>query len=192
MNTLLENELEIIEKAKKKPEEFRPLYEQYYEPIFRYIYNRTGDYDITCELASNTFYNAMTKLNTYTYKGYSIKSWLYKIAYNQMQMHFRKTQTHFHVSVDEKMKDSITEELIDSDGSSKLASEHLTLEYLIQAFDQLNDSEMEYIEMKYFEGLSHDDISQIQGISISNAKVRLHRSLKKLKTALLEIIKKES
>ena len=56
----LEEEHQIIEKAKLNPSHFAPLYKKYYESIFRYINKRVDEeetaYDITsCVFCESTY-----------------------------------------------------------------------------------------------------------------------------------------
>ena len=57
----------------------------------------------------------------------------------------------------------------------------LSNENLIKAFNVLSEGEITLVEMKYFEKRSHQEISEILGITVANAKVRLHRIIKKMK-----------
>jgi RNA polymerase sigma-70 factor (ECF subfamily) len=47
------------------------------------------------------------------------------------------------------------------------------------------------IEMKYFEHRSHKEIAEILDISVPNAKVKLHRALKKLKKFMMTPLRNE-
>jgi RNA polymerase sigma-70 factor (ECF subfamily) len=56
--------------------------------------------------------------------------------------------------------------------------------YLIKAFNFLSEAEVTLLEMKYFEKRSHQEISEILGISVANAKVKLHRIIKKMRNKM--------
>ena len=49
---------------------------------------------------------------------------------------------------------------------------------------ELEDQELELIELRYFEKRRFKEISQILNISESNAKVRIHRIVAKIKRSL--------
>ena len=53
----------------------------------------------------------------------------------------------------------------------------------------MKDQEIELIEMKYFENRSHHEIATILDISEVNAKVRLHRAIKKLKDTVINKVR---
>mgnify|MGYP001562774496 FL=1 len=60
-------------------------------------------------------------------------------------------------------------------------AKHLSNEDLIKSLNGLTDGEVTLIEMKYFEKRSHKEISEILGITVANAKVKLHRVIKKMR-----------
>ena len=49
-------EKEIIKKAKKSPDAFGAIFEQYYEPIFGYVLKRTGNVHSAQDIVSETFF----------------------------------------------------------------------------------------------------------------------------------------
>ena len=59
----IQSELEIIEKAKVNPRHFSPLYNEYYESIFRYVIKRTNDKYVACDVTSNVFVKAITNIS---------------------------------------------------------------------------------------------------------------------------------
>ena len=83
-------ELEIIRAAQADPARFKPLYEQYYESIFRFVYQRTGDEHLTADLCATVFLKALQNLKNYQFRGVPFSAWLYRIALNQVTQHFRK------------------------------------------------------------------------------------------------------
>jgi RNA polymerase sigma-70 factor (ECF subfamily) len=60
----------------------------------------------------------------------------------------------------------------------------LSNEDLIESLNGLSDGEVTLIEMKYFEKRSHKEIGEILGITVANAKVKLHRVIKKMRERL--------
>ena len=55
------------------------------------------------------------------------------------------------------------------------------MQRLIGLLRQLKEEELSIIEMKYFEGRSFQEIAQITGLSVSNAKVKAFRIIQKMK-----------
>lgn len=77
-----EEEPILVENAKADPSAFGVLYERYIGRIYAYIYKRVGNKQDTEELTARTFYNALSKLNSYEDRGYPFSAWLFRIAHN--------------------------------------------------------------------------------------------------------------
>ena len=54
----------------------------------------------------------------------------------------------------------------------------------LEKITELPDNELEMIELRYFEQRPFKEISELLNISESNAKVKIHRIIKKLKMAV--------
>ena len=83
-DTRIQSELRIIEKSKKNPNHFAPLYEQYHENIFRYIVKRVDDVEAAYDITSNVFVKALTNLHKYEFRGVPFSSWLFRIAKSEL------------------------------------------------------------------------------------------------------------
>jgi RNA polymerase sigma-70 factor (ECF subfamily) len=51
----LEEEKKLLDKIKEKHEFFGKIFDAYYKPIFNYIFHRVADYDISRDIAADTF-----------------------------------------------------------------------------------------------------------------------------------------
>ncbi len=182
--TMQEEWLEI-QAAQGNPARFRPLYNRYYEPIFRYIYQRTTDEDLTADLCSQVFLKAMQRLGEYTFMGVPFSAWLYRIAANEVAQHFRSVQKNRVVGIDDvnlsEMMDEMEEE----------SPEWMRI-LLIEALDDLKEHDLELIEMRFFEQRSFREIAEILDMTENNAKVKTYRILERLKKKLSLQIKSKS
>ena len=153
---------------------FRPLYDRYYEPIFRYIYQRTTDEALTADLCSQVFLKAMQRLEDYKFRGVPFSAWLYRIAANETAQHFRQTKRRRIISMEEINLQDVMEELdepFDEEEKWKL----------LGLLDELKGKDLDLIEMRFFEQRPFKEIAEIIGITESNAKVRTYRILDRLK-----------
>ena len=82
--TDIKSELQEIEESKKNPKKFEILYNRYHEQIFRYLYSRVDNTHLAADLTSQVFYKALLNIENYSFKGVPFASWLYRIAYNEM------------------------------------------------------------------------------------------------------------
>src|SRR6187402_3717278 len=86
----LQQEYEILERSKKDSKAFGELYEKYFDRIFNFIYRQTDDEDLTADLCSQTFLSALKNLDRYQFRGVPFSAWLYKVASNEVNKHYRK------------------------------------------------------------------------------------------------------
>lgn len=163
-----------IQAAQQDPAHFRPLYQRYYEPIFRFIFRRTADEALSADICSQVFLKAMQRIGGYRYQGVPFSAWLFRIASNEVAQHFRQTNKKRVVSVETER----LPEMIDTDDTDDFPA---LQNALVQALDQLKDSDLQLIEMRFFEHRPFKEIAEILEISESNAKVRTYRILERIK-----------
>lgn len=173
----LELERRLIEAAKKDPDRFVDLYEKYYDQIYRYVYRRAGgDKDTTHDLVSQTFMDALSHINSFTWQGYPFSSWLYKIAHNNVIKWYRKANKSNYVPIEEARGLSD-----DRRGQEELTDAVLAKEQINAMMANLEEDEREILRLKFFEGLSNIEIAEIMDLSVSNIGVKVFRTLKKAK-----------
>ncbi|MEM9859385.1 MAG: RNA polymerase sigma factor [Bacteroidota bacterium] len=163
----------IIDDSKRDPRKFEPLYNRYHSKIFRVILNRVGVKDVAAELTSNVFFKALNKIKSYKHKGFSIYTWLYKIAVNECNEYFRKTGTTKYVILEVQHLTNLSEEIAPFDDDVH--------ERLKKALTLIKYKDLEIIRLRFFESLSFKEAAEIMGISEGNGKVRLYRALERLK-----------
>ena len=170
----MEEERDLIALAIEDPRHFEKLYGRYFLPIFKYIFNRIRVEHETAEITSDVFAKALVNIKKYKYKEVPFVSWLYGIARNEMLQHFRKQKKQNTVFVEEEKLRHFTEE-IDSVNKEEL------FDKMKKALEALAAEELELVEMKFFQQLSHKEIAGILDISEENARVKTFRVIKKLK-----------
>ena len=173
-----EEEIKVIERARQNPEAFRSIYEKYHSPIFRFIYRRTSNENLTADLCSQVFLKALTKIHQYEDRGLPFSSWLYRIAANEINMHFRTNKRMRTVSIDDRGIELFCDEMDHGDLKENLEK----LKKVLQALPQ---AAMQLIELRFFEKRPFKEIGEILGITENNAKVRTYRLLDSLKKELL-------
>lgn len=169
------NELEEIQAAKNDPRKFEVLYNRYHEQIFRYVYSRVDNKHLASDITSQAFYKALLNIENYSFKGVPFASWLYRIAFNEMNMFFRNNAKERTVNIDDHGIESFFSELEDEEGNER------EKEILANALSELPEDQLNLIEMRFFEGMSFKEVADIVGITENNAKVKVYRILDKLK-----------
>jgi RNA polymerase sigma-70 factor, ECF subfamily len=177
----MEHELQVIEASKKDPSAFRPLYEKYHEPIFRYIYQRSDDKDAAFDITQQVFIKALINLPRFTFKGVPFSSWLYRIAKSEVYKAIEKNKVQRTLNMD---VDGLKEILQEAEADESLISKEKSLTLCIS---QLPETDVQLIEMRFFESRAFKEIGHILEMTENNAKVKVYRILDKLKKCILAI-----
>ena len=88
-----DEEKQLLKKIKNNAESFGQIFDAYYKTIFSYIFHRVADYDISRDIASDTFLKAYLKIHSFVWKNISILTWLYRIATNEVNYYYRRNQS---------------------------------------------------------------------------------------------------
>ncbi len=174
----LTNEQGKVDAAKKNPAKFDVLYDKYFEPIFRFIFQRLDDKEQAFDTTQQVFLLAMNNIHKYEYRGVPFSSWLFRIASNEVNNLFRKEKTNRTVNIDTVKIYSIIEEIQET----KIDKYHDKIVTIIG--EELNEDELQLIEMRFFENRSFKEIGEILEITENNAKVKTYRVLDKLRKVI--------
>jgi RNA polymerase sigma-70 factor, ECF subfamily len=171
----IRKEKAIIERSKKDPQAFGELYEKYFDRIFNYIFRQTDDEELTDDLCSQTFVNALNNLDKYEFRGFPFSAWLYKIAGNEVNKHYRKNKGKKIFSIEELKVRELVEQTAD-DWDEELINR------LIQYMNELPTDMIQVLELRFFEDKDFKEIAFILDMTESGAKMRTYRALDKLRT----------
>jgi RNA polymerase sigma-70 factor (ECF subfamily) len=174
----------LVENARKDPEQFKALYNKYYERIFLFVWQRCDDKEAAFDVTSQVFLKAMMNLHKYEFKGVPFASWLYRIAKSEVYTAFRQQQAKRTVNIDT----AGLSDMCDDMEEDKYAP---YIDILKEAVTELEEDDMQFVEMRFFEKRAFREIADIFGITENNAKVKTYRILEKLKKILLEKKKKQ-
>jgi RNA polymerase sigma-70 factor (ECF subfamily) len=166
----------LVLAAKADPSRFAPLYEAYFNPVFRFILRRTGHPELTADLTQQTFLKAMLGLSRYEPRGLPFRAWLYRIALNEVRMHWRKRK--------EVVIDMSYTEVRGMCEDMGLPENDEDLKRLASAMGRLPEDKARMIELRYMDGMSFAELGQVLGIGEDAAKMRTHRVLANLRTYL--------
>ena len=174
----------LIAAAQKNPARFSALYERYYEPILKFVYQRVTTKDDAFDITQQVFLQAMLSINKYEWRGFPFSSWLYRIAINELNQAFRKNEKQRGINLEEKHLVQLAEEMkIDPANDKEQA--------LLDALTTLDEDDFQLIEMRFFEQRPFREIADILHVSEANAKMRLYRILVKLKPEVEKKLSKD-
>lgn len=177
----LENEKELVERAKKDPEAFSEIYEFYYPKIFGYILKRVVNVEVAKDITSETFFKCLKNIEKFKWRGISFSSWLFKIASNEIVNFYRKGK--YRPISFEKISEPLSssnpsQEIIEAEEKLKMEKDFLILHEKIK---KLPNIYQEVIVLKYFEKKKIKEIAEILGKKEGTIKSLLHRAIEKLR-----------
>lgn len=186
----IEEEFQLIQSAQNEPRSFEPLYDKYYERIFRFIFRRTDDESLTADICSQTFLKAMQNIKKYKFKGVPFSAWLFRIASNEVYQYYRKKKKDRTIYIDEgNIKPFFSELVYESEDTYDNESNENLLQKLVHLLKDKALKDIELIEMRFFENRAFKEIGDILNITENNAKVRVYRALDKLRESLIPQMK---
>lgn len=163
---------------KKKNLQFNKLIEQHKGILFKvartYCQNTEDRQDLIQEIKIQ-IWQSLDKYNT----DYKISTWLYRVSINTAISFYRKDKNRQQASIKLDNKHQQPNETYDRDKENKL-------NLLEQFIHELNEFD-KAIMLLYLEGKSHEDISNVLGVSKSNVGTKIGRIKDKLKNRFSEL-----
>ena len=146
----------------------------YGEKLYWQIRKMVLDHDDANDLLQNTFLKAWTNVDYFRGEA-KLSTWLYKIAINECITFLNRQRTQNNVSIDdtdvfllERLKG---DEYFDGDAAQmKLQEAILTLP----------EKQRAVFNMKYFDDMKYEDMSEIFGTSVGALKASYHHAVKKV------------
>lgn len=184
----LEAERQLIERAKNDASAFGEIFDMYYPAILNYVIRRTGNVAIAQDITSEVFISALNGLPKFKWQGVPISAWLYKIATNELRMHYRKSR---HTTSLDEMYETIGFEPVDDkdiEVELQAAQEHIERQRNFRRAQaliaQLPLKYQEVIALRFGEQKKIQEIAEILGKREGTIKSLLSRGLKRLRTGL--------
>lgn len=189
INLNLADDFCLIQEARKGDQRaFSLLLDRYRDAIYRTVHKMVHNKEDADDLTIEAFGKAFHKLESYQPK-YAFSTWLFRIAINNCIDHIRKKRLHF-LSIDEP----VDHQEGDHDYAANIRFRGLNpeervirsqrLDLIHRTLEQLSHKYRLMIELRYFEELSYEEISNELEMPIGTVKAQLHRA----RQALYEIL----
>jgi RNA polymerase sigma-70 factor (ECF subfamily) len=157
------------------------LVERYQKPIFNLMHRMTGSHSDALDLAQETFIKAFEKLDQFHF-GKKFFPWLYAIGLNHAKNFLRRSR----LAPMKEIEDCEQESGLDYPGQQEdRLCLQLDQQRLHRVLGQLPADYREAVMLRYHEELSMEDIAHALRLSVSGAKMRVHRGLEKLRHLLM-------
>ncbi len=171
------NEHELIRACQEGNEEaFGPLYDQYLQRIYSFVYFKTLHRELAEDLTSTAFLKAFQKISLYDISQGAFSSWLYAIASNTITDHFR---SHKHEHAIDDVWD------LGDDTDIEIDTHNKQLLDAVQAYmTKLKPQQRDILMLRLWEGLSYAEIAQHLNMTEASCKMSFSRTIRELRKAM--------
>lgn len=161
---------------------FAALLREHQDEVYTLARRLVGDPHLASDVAQEALIRAWRALPRFRGDA-KLSTWLYRITVNTAWTHKQRARRHQGASIDDHLDLAAP---IDA-GHPEVAGEILELRGRLRlALDRLPDAQREVVVLKDIYGWSHAEIADSMEISVTAAKVRLHRARARLARDLEE------
>jgi RNA polymerase sigma-70 factor (ECF subfamily) len=173
-------EIREIERARRNPIDFAPLYERYVDAVHGYCARRVTDPELAADLTSQIFTRALTALPRYRpgLTPGTFRSWLFSIAHNLViDTHRTRKETR---SLDADSAPIVQDSSLSPEDHAVISD---TRRALIAAMDQLTPGQRQIVELR-LAGLTGPEIAGVLGMQLTAVKSGQFRAYARLRELL--------
>lgn len=170
--------LNMLKANSNSEKAFRMILSRYQEKMYWHIRRIVIDHDDANDVCQNVFIKVWRKLDTFRAES-SLYSWIYRIATNESLNFLRKYKKYSTISMDEE-SNFLQEKLASSDW---LSGDEILVK-LQAAILKLPEKQRLVFNMKYFDKLTYNDISEILETSVGGLKANYHHAVQKIELFL--------
>lgn len=181
------NDEVLIQKVKEGDKySFNLLVWKWEKQIFNLAIRMLGSVEDAADACQDIFISAYEKINSFNGNS-KFSTWLYKIAINNCISKLRRRKIEHRIYDNSVSQDNLAiKHYAIRDDEANVIKNQLT-HRILKAIQNLPDEQKTIIELKIYQDLSFEEISQITGIPVGTAKSRLHYALNKIKNELKDL-----
>jgi RNA polymerase sigma-70 factor (ECF subfamily) len=177
------NEEDILKQLRSAdPDSQKKAFEQivvyYSEKLYRQIRKIVIFHEDANDLLQNTFMKAWMNID-YFRGDARLSTWLYKIAFNESITFLNKQHSQNNISLDDQ--DAFIIERLESD--EYFDGDEIQLK-LQKAIITLPDKQRAVFNLRYYDEMPYDEMSEIMGTSVGALKASYHHASKKIEEFL--------
>lgn len=175
---------ELVAKSQNGDKEaFEQLVIRNQDLVFSLAFKLSGNRDLANDIAQEAFIRAWRAIEKFRGDA-AFSTWIYRITVNTAWTLRKKAKKHTLANIEETQEPII----IDEKKDPELIAINSDLSFVLrQALNKLPMEQRIIVELKNIEGRSHKEIAEYLGITVTAAKVRLHRAHQKLRVMLEDL-----
>jgi RNA polymerase sigma factor (sigma-70 family) len=180
-NRTEENILLLLQNASTTERGFRLLMEQYQEQLYWVVRRLINDHDDANDVIQNCFIKVFRSIHTFEGKS-KLYTWLYRIATNEAITFLNQKNRKATSSIDNG--ESPVVDTLQADAS--VNGDELQVE-LQKAIFQLPDKQRIVFNMRYFDEMGYEEMSEVLDTSVGALKASYHHAVKKIENYFREV-----
>lgn len=181
MNAL--DDSSLAARAGEDPQAFAALFDRYYAAVFNYVRYRCDDDATADDVTAQVFEKLMHQTGRYDPEKGTLPAWLFAVARNAVNDHWRKARRLKWISLD------FLQAAAAADPSLEAGLIHAEEESaLLAAIGQLPARERDILGLKFAAGLTNREIARTTGLKESHVGVIVHRSIAQLRAQLQSLL----
>ncbi len=173
--------IEQLQNPKTASSAFDTLMRSYGEPVYWQIRKLVVRHEDADDILQNVFLKAWNNLQNFRGDA-KLSTWLFKIAINESINFINKEKTRNQLNVEDG-DDSFLLNNIEAD--EYFDGDELQAE-LLKAVAKLPEKQRLVFNMRYFDEMKYEDISEILGTSVGALKASYHHAVKKIEEIFSE------
>ena len=155
-------------------EAFGEVVKAYSEQLYWQIRRMVLSHDDANDFLQNTFIKAWDNIEFFRAEA-RLSTWLYRIAFNECLNFINKKRAHDQLSIDDADKEALGK--LESDPYFDGDETQLLLQ---KAIHTLPEKQRIVFNLKYFDEMKYEDMSDIIGTSVGALKASYHHAVKKI------------
>jgi len=178
LNTAIKySEEELVALLQNRNEQaFGYLYDNYSGALFGIVNGIVTDKDIANDVLQNVFVNIWRKIESYDASKGRLFTWMLNIARNASidevrSKGFRDSQKNISISDNQNIPGAVIGPVMDDVGLRKVLT-------------KLKGELRVLVDMSYFQGFTHEEISKVLDIPLGTVKTRIRSALSQLRTMI--------
>ena len=174
--------VKALQEPARSKEAFETLLHIYEKPLYWHIRKMVLNHDDANDLLQTTFLKAWKNLHNFRGDA-KLSTWLYKIAVNESLNFIHKERQRNNLKTDLEDDTFLLSKL---EADPYFDGDALRLE-LQKAIAKLSEKQRLVFNMKYFDEMKYEEISDILGTSVGALKASYHHAVKKITEAISAI-----
>ena len=164
--------INLVKKGDKKAYEVLVL--QYQDRLVFSVYKFLKDYELAQDIAQEAFVKAFKNIEKFRGDS-SFYTWIYRIAINTAKNFLSSKSRKSEIYDDEIMELKLSESAVTSENPENILEAEELRSMMMDAIQSLPDDIRTTLSLREFDGLSYEEIAEVQNCPIGTVRSRIHK-----------------